>query len=353
MCNKETLNKKHNPVLGIMKGIAILSVVAGHALDNTVYESFVNQYHLATFFFVSGYFFQVRYVDDCKRFMAKRIKSLYIPFVVIMLLGIVFHNLLYDIYINNAAYSFSEILTGWGNALLMNASEQMFGAMWFCRPLFLISVMFCLFMKMMKTSKEYYRFIMIFTLAFVCYLWIYYKLPSPQHIVHYMIIIPIFYMGYLFRKYEYYIPKKKMYKLLLMTVCLLVLVLFTKNDICAFLQPKHIANASFGLIYLIGLTGCIMVYLMAGLLTDYKVGNILDICGNYSFSIMAFHFFGFKIVSAAMCLMEALSLSEIVAFPCMKYTSPLWFLLYCAGGITLPIILSKIYHQLVYKISYA
>lgn len=110
----ETLNKRHYPVLGIMKGIAILSVVAGHALDDTVYESFVNQYHLATFFFVSGYFFKVSYADECKVLITKRVKSLYIPFVAIMLLGIALHNPLHYIHVNSSVYSFSEILTGGG-----------------------------------------------------------------------------------------------------------------------------------------------------------------------------------------------------------------------------------------------
>lgn len=160
-------------------------------------------------------------------------------------------------------------------------------------------------------------------------------------------------MGYLFRKYEYCIPTKKMHKILLMAMCFCVLVLFTRNGICAFLQPRHIVKIPFGLIYLIGMAGCIMVYLAADLLKECKVGNILDVCGNYSFSIMAFHFFGFKFISAVLCLIDGLPLSGIVAFPCMEYTNPLWFLLYCTGGTIIPIALSKIYHQLAYKISHA
>lgn len=38
-----------DPTVSIMKGIAILSVVIGHATTGTSMEIFVNQYHLAVF----------------------------------------------------------------------------------------------------------------------------------------------------------------------------------------------------------------------------------------------------------------------------------------------------------------
>jgi len=42
--NKE---RKLDRTFSIMKGIAIISVVVGHVIDN---DRFVNQYHLAVFF---------------------------------------------------------------------------------------------------------------------------------------------------------------------------------------------------------------------------------------------------------------------------------------------------------------
>lgn len=47
--------QKRDNVFNIMKGLAIISVVAGHC-GVSVVEGFVNQYHLATFYFVAGYF---------------------------------------------------------------------------------------------------------------------------------------------------------------------------------------------------------------------------------------------------------------------------------------------------------
>ena len=55
---------KYNMTLAIMKGIAIVSVVAGHCTMYKVVENYVNQYHLAVFFFVAGYFLTDKYVNS-------------------------------------------------------------------------------------------------------------------------------------------------------------------------------------------------------------------------------------------------------------------------------------------------
>ena len=63
----------------IMKGIAIISVVLGHCTTNNNIESFVNQYHLAVFFFVSVFFFKEKYLDATRNFFIKKLTRLYIP----------------------------------------------------------------------------------------------------------------------------------------------------------------------------------------------------------------------------------------------------------------------------------
>lgn len=55
-----------------MKGIAIISVVLGHCTTNSRIEAFVNQYHLAVFFFVAGFFFKEKYVVTPMDFIWKR-----------------------------------------------------------------------------------------------------------------------------------------------------------------------------------------------------------------------------------------------------------------------------------------
>lgn len=86
--------KKYDSTFAIMKGIAIISVVVGHCTLSKDIETYVNQYHLAAFFFVAGYFLTGKYVANPLLLIKKRIKSLYFPFIISCLTCVLLHNLL-------------------------------------------------------------------------------------------------------------------------------------------------------------------------------------------------------------------------------------------------------------------
>ena len=46
--------REYDTTISTMKGIAIIGVVVGHCVLSSWIENFVNQWHLATFFFVAG-----------------------------------------------------------------------------------------------------------------------------------------------------------------------------------------------------------------------------------------------------------------------------------------------------------
>lgn len=85
----------YNSTFSIMKGIAIMSVVLGHCSSYEFTEKFVNQYHLAVFFFVSGYLFKERYLNCFTEFVKRKLETLYVPFVLSGLVFILLHNFLY------------------------------------------------------------------------------------------------------------------------------------------------------------------------------------------------------------------------------------------------------------------
>lgn len=123
-----------------MKGIAIISVVLGHCTTNNNIESFVNQYHLAVFFFVSGFFFKEKYLDAPRNFFIKKLTRLYIPFVIFAITFLIFHNILYDLHIHsnsiNCEYFFKEIFH---ITIRMTSHDPLMGAMWFCSAMLITS----------------------------------------------------------------------------------------------------------------------------------------------------------------------------------------------------------------------
>lgn len=127
-----------------MKGVAIISVVAGHC-SVPVIEGYVNQYHLATFYFVAGYFFKTSYINNAKTFVVKRIKRLYIPFVCYGLVFLLLHNAFCSLglYPSGDTYSTNDFVHN-GLRLLfqLTSFEPFMGAMWFASSLLMVSIVY-------------------------------------------------------------------------------------------------------------------------------------------------------------------------------------------------------------------
>lgn len=111
-------NARFNPTFSVMKGIAIISVVLGHCPALPFVGKFVNQYHLAVFFFVAGYFFKEKYLETPKIFIVKRLKSLYFPYVIFGLLALCLHNVFYGLHIVGDYMSMPDFILGGGIWLL-------------------------------------------------------------------------------------------------------------------------------------------------------------------------------------------------------------------------------------------
>lgn len=84
--------KAYNPTFSIMKGVAIASVVLGHCAPSPFVEQLVNQYHLAVFFFVAGFFFKESCLATPRRYAVGRLRRLYVPYVAFGMAALLLHN---------------------------------------------------------------------------------------------------------------------------------------------------------------------------------------------------------------------------------------------------------------------
>lgn len=133
---------QHDNIFSLMKGFTIISVVVGHCSVASV-EGFVNQYHLATFYFIAGYFFNPAYLDVPKTFIVKRIKRLYLPFVSYGLMFLLLHNVFchLGLYPADGIYTVSDFVHNRLKLILCLTSYELFmGAMWFAPSLLMVSI---------------------------------------------------------------------------------------------------------------------------------------------------------------------------------------------------------------------
>lgn len=131
----------HDSTISVMKGIAIIGVVVGHCRISQWAENFVNQWHLATFFFVAGMCFKDKYTSQPQLYIKRRMRSLYVPFVEFGLLYLALHNFLYWIHCAGNAYTFREMGRELFNLTIrFSSNEALMGAMWFCPALLFTSI---------------------------------------------------------------------------------------------------------------------------------------------------------------------------------------------------------------------
>lgn len=194
-----------NQVVDIGKGIAIILMCVGHSYVCSYIDTFIYLFHMAFFFMMSGYFFRERNLDNPKRFLWKRIKGLYFPFVKWGVVFVLLHNLFTTVGINSASAGFYTFREMAHRALLTNTrfipTEECMGPFWFLSCLFLVSIYaFGVFYVNRKFKyKKYAIFATFFIFYFIGFLllYIFQESSTLSFYIRVFVVGGIFYLGYL------------------------------------------------------------------------------------------------------------------------------------------------------------
>ena len=132
-----TVDQRENShVFSIMKGLGIIFVVAGHTAYSPVHN-FVYLFHLAVFYFIV--------IDPPLKL---KIKSLWFPLIGYGIVFMLLHNLFFRAHFYNPLTSHLYTRQDYFDCLKYFCScvtpEQLLGALWFLRSLFIVSFLFML-----------------------------------------------------------------------------------------------------------------------------------------------------------------------------------------------------------------
>lgn len=140
----------------MLKGLGIILVVFGHSImANSLPHNFIYLFHLALFYFASGYFFKEKYISNLKLYIWKRVKALYFPFVKYGLLFLFLHNIFYKVGLYNNAFSLSEMTKDAVDVLKFFYFEPLLGIFWFLKSLFVVNVTFAVVLSLCKRFNHY------------------------------------------------------------------------------------------------------------------------------------------------------------------------------------------------------
>ena len=147
------MEKEFSNKVNVLKALAILLVVSGH-LEFSLLGMFTPySFQLALFFFISGYLFKDKYLDDVFTFIKRRVRSLLVPYF------------LYNVFYLGVTVLIAR-LTGkfWGMPLslknffitpFLNGHQfDLSCPMWFVTQLFMTMIVFLFLFRVLKKSFD-------------------------------------------------------------------------------------------------------------------------------------------------------------------------------------------------------
>lgn len=303
----------------IYKGILIFLVVLGHC-HNFQLISYIYTFHMAAFFFISGYtsdYSKLSLTDYIKR----KFKSLMVPFFVVntFFLFIQYAMSVLGIYkyFYPTTYSFNSLI----NFFKYFWTPDFGGATWFLVVLFFASVCSKLIYDLTEKSKHtsekdlYIKRLIISSILLIVTYYLFYS--SKEAVAYFLDLIPmsLFFvtLGNTFKNVKLNINKVE-------KTCLTIFSLALYVWYAAF-NYQHIewTTRSFPNIIImvaVSLSGILLFSLLAkGIVKlkdkfNFKI-NLLDYLGKHSLAILVFHFLALRIIFVALYLLKLVDISQL------------------------------------------
>lgn len=316
--------------IDIAKGIGIILVVFGHltGTEGIPYwlsfgRSFIYQFHIPLFFFVSGLFFSE--ADDWGRFFVKKIKRLYIPFVFANGLFLIIDVCLRCL--SQEPVVLVDVFKHFVKIVLLLSVTPLGGATWFLKALFVITIFYrCLWQV---SGNRLFVLIICLLLGFLgTYIQSWHSMSAI------MAGLLFFCLGCVVNRTGYQnVPCLKLSASMLVFFCVLVLICPVNNvDIAMGIYQNRFFAFSGAII------GINMILLVSSLLSNVRiVSKTLSYFGQHTMSVLIGHFLAFKIVIVAQMLLRDLPFNVLMAHPCYDVSNG-WWLAYLVAGLLVPII---------------
>lgn len=345
--------------IDIMRGIGIILVVLGHT--STAFNNWIYLFHVPLFFIISGYCFKEE--DDLHVVprIIKKIKSLYLPYLIYGVAFVLLNNLFIKIgfyctqdspylsSINNlkiaSFYSCKDIFVETLKILLFVGGTPMSGPMWFLRVMFLSSLIYLfLYMaskRVFANKNDVFRLIGSLLLSALGFVLSFFKITLYANIGSVFSSI-IFYEAGLWLK-RLNIKSKVYYFTAFPAILVIVLIgFFFKFD----LGNNQISNLA--VFYVVCLSGWFLVRAIALVLNKCFMRWALSLIGRCSLHIMCLHLLSFKIVSLIYILITRSNFIYLACYPVID--NCILSFPYVAIGVFIPLLFSVCLRKIIHYI---
>ncbi|MEY8354071.1 acyltransferase family protein [Lachnospiraceae bacterium 54-53] len=336
----EEKKKVRLPFWDILKGIGILSIVFGHSQNLGVVVRAVYYYHLALFFFISGYLYdEERYGDKPFDFFARRLKNLWTPYVCYGGLFVLLHNLLSEnLLFPSEPYGKKDMLYAMANTLFLYCPEAPSGAMWFVPVMLAAGTGFSVIIWFSRNylpgqARPWAVAVLCMTAGLFGMELNSWGLFLNYHFQTALLVIPVYYGGYILRAGKVSVEKyTTWYGSAACGALLWYFLAFTDESVELSVNAVP-GGLNFYVITAAGIYIC--CYAAKCLQKIPRAGRAAALLGRYSFDIMALHFLVFKAVDRVYGAMLSESPGNQGGFP---YSYPELHVIYLISGAAVPVL---------------
>ena len=329
------MDKTRSETISIAKGLGIILMIIGHSGCPEWMFYFIYLFHMPLFFFLSGYCFKEKYLDDKKTFIKHRLKGLYVPIVKYNLIFIALHNLLYQLKIYEHTYSWNEILDKSLHVFLLGFTEINLGQYWFLRYLLLSALAFLLLKWLTKKRPEIIRY-GFWLIPFIAIPSNYFQV---NHVFSCIMLLSFFFycVGYVFQTK----PVNSKYGVIIACFTIVAVASIFIHSLMLRMETKDILPyCCFALV------GVYATFALSGRIAATKnwLKKMLVYIGNHTMVILTWHFLLFDFISL-FYLNHILCrpFSSIEAESLHHQLGGLHFLVYTLLGITIPLFLQWVF----------
>lgn len=330
-----------NVAIDMVKGICIILMVAGHAMPGGWVSQAIYIFHMPTFFLVSGCLFREQNLNTPGRYVKRKVKGLWYPFVFWSMVYLLLHNAFAFLKIYDYSYSAGDILSLAARYFATAGTEQLLGGFWFLTSLLFATIVGYFYYKWIGFSSKAIIAGILASLALsatMCYF------DINKQTIHLnsrdFMAVAYFLTGTLYARIDQEILAKYRWHIIASAIVFLGLQ-------TAFM-PVSIGSltvASVVPFYISSTTAGIALIQLCYLAPDTPLWRGLAKIGTRTIDVLIFHFLIFKLVSAIYLLANELPMSRLKEFPVVETGSAWLWLIYTIVAVALSYLIGQLLNK--------
>lgn len=307
-------------------------MVLGHSGCPNYLNTICYLFRMPCFFLISGCLLNEKHFDNKTRFVKRKMKGLYKPFIKWSFIFLLLHNVFFHLHFYDKLYSFVDFKLKTFQILTMTGTEQLLGGFWFLKELLYASIIgfFVIYSIKQQKGKKYYPVLIgCVSVGFIILAYfssiVPYKIPTIGSKT--LMACSYYTLGYLIRVIALKIPN-----IWLIPFCLIL------TPIPLFFQGSmDVVGKDIFIYYLSSLIGCGIVLCVSDILSKYKkVTHRLSRIGQSTLYILIFHFSSLKLISLIIICVKGLPINQLSSFPIIPSVGTFTWIAYGLVGVLIP-----------------